>query len=127
MKFAWIENGEVKDICPGTPSHLYTAEIAAHYTTQIGDDIVRGATQVNGVWVNPAPLVVAPMPKEWKAEDIRAGLTLAEKVKWDNEIAPEIKTVKAELPKEREGVMELLDFLVESGVISQASANKILG
>jgi hypothetical protein len=53
-------------------------------------------------------------------------MSLAEKVKWDNDSAPETKTVKAELPKAEEGAQELVDFLVASGVISQASADKIM-
>jgi hypothetical protein len=53
-------------------------------------------------------------------------MTLAEKTKWDNDSAPEVKTVKAELPKEEAGAQELVDFLVESSVISQASATKIM-
>ena len=41
---------------------------------------------------------------------------------------PEVKTVKAEMtsPKELAAVTELLQFLVDSGVISQASMDKIL-
>jgi hypothetical protein len=54
-------------------------------------------------------------------------MTLAEKTKWDNNSAPEIVTVKAELPQELAGATELLDFLVSSSVISQATADKIRG
>jgi hypothetical protein len=53
-------------------------------------------------------------------------MTLAEKTKWDNDSAPEIITVKAELPKELAGATELLDFLVVSNVIAQATKTKIL-
>ena len=53
-------------------------------------------------------------------------MTLAEKTKWDNNSAPEIVTVKAELPKELSGATELLEFLVGAGVISQESADRIL-
>jgi hypothetical protein len=53
-------------------------------------------------------------------------MTLAEKTKWDNDSAPEIITVKAELPKELAGATELLDFLVSSSVISAETKAKIL-
>jgi hypothetical protein len=53
-------------------------------------------------------------------------MTLVEKTKWDNNSAPEIITVKAELPKELAGATELLDFLVSTSVISTATKTKIL-
>lgn len=55
MKFAWIENDTVRDICPGDPAECYHPDIAGHYSTEIPDDIERGATLVNGEWVNPTP------------------------------------------------------------------------
>ena len=77
----------------------------------------------------PVPVVVEPepAPRQWTVTNFRTGMTLAEKTKWDNDSAPEIITVKSELPKELAGATELLDFLVASNVISQTSADKILG
>jgi hypothetical protein len=77
----------------------------------------------------PAPLVEpTPAARTWSVEDIRAGLTLAEKVKWDNNSAPEVKTVKTEMSSNKElaAVTELLTFLIDASVISQASMDKIL-
>lgn len=54
-------------------------------------------------------------------------MTLAEKTKWDSNAVPEIKTVKQELPKERAEASELLDFLVSVNLISQKTAEKIIG
>ena len=79
---------------------------------------------MNGALVKPEP--PAPPAKQWTANTFRTGMTLAEKTKWDNDSAPEIKTVKAELPKELAGATELLDFLVASNVITEASKTKIL-
>lgn len=67
-----------------------------------------------------------PPIRTWSQKDIRTGLTLAEKVKWDNNSEPEIVTVKAELPNDKAGTTELLDFLVSLNIISQSSADKIL-
>jgi hypothetical protein len=64
--------------------------------------------------------------REWSADNFRAGMTLTEKTKWDNDSTPEIVTVKKELPKPREAAAELVAFLVGTNVISQASADKIL-
>lgn len=57
---AWIENGAVRDICPGNPAELYHPDIARHYDTDVPDGTVSGATLVAGVWTNPAPIVIEP-------------------------------------------------------------------
>jgi len=126
MKLAWIENGKVRDVAHDEPSKIYHPDVAAYYTTEVPDDAVNGDGWVDGALVKPEPVVVTPPTRKWTAEDFRAGMTLAEKTKWDNNSAPEIVTVKAELPKELEGATELLEFLIDANVISQASADKIL-
>jgi len=126
MKYAWIENNSVRDVAPGNPSEYYHPDVAQNYNTQVPDDAVNGDGWVNNALVkreSPAP--AEPPARQWTADDFRAGMTLAEKTKWDNNSALEIVTVKIELPKELASVTELLDFLVASSVISQASADKI--
>ena len=127
MKYAWIENNKVRDIAPGNPAEFYHPDVAAFYNTQVPDDAANGDGWVNGALVKPELLTPPTPAREWAAANFRAGMTLAEKTKWDNDSAPEIKTVKSELPKELAGATELLDFLVASNVISQATADKILG
>lgn len=129
MKYAWIENARIRDIALGSPVEFYHPDVAALYDTQVPDDAANGDFWDGTTATKPPALVIvapAPAPREWTATDFRAGMTLAEKTKWDNDSAPEIKTVKAELPKELAGATELLDFLVGAGVISQESADKIL-
>ena len=127
MKYAWIDNNQIRDIAHSDPEKIYHPDIAKFYDTQVPDDAVNGDGWVNGALVKPEPAPApTPAPRTWTADTFRNGMTLAEKTKWDNDTAPEIKTVKAELPKELAGATELLDFLVESGVISQATATKIL-
>lgn len=128
-KHAWIESGRIRDIAPGEPTAWYHADVAKFYDTLVPDDAEKddfwdGTTATKP----PVQEYVAPEPiaRQWTATDFRTGMTLAEKTKWDNDSAPEIVTVKAELPKELAGATELLDFLVGAGVISQASADKIL-
>jgi len=128
MKYAWIQDGRIRDIAIADPTNIYHPDVAVFYDTQVPDDAKNGDFYADGV-VTPAPVaVVEPVEptRQWTDEDFRAGMTLAEKTKWDNNSAPEIITVKAELPKELEGATELLDFLVGAGVIAQASADKIL-
>ena len=127
MKYAWIEDGKVRDVAHDEPSKIYHPDVAVFYNTQVPDDAVHGDGWVNGALVKPVVVEPTPAARQWTADNFRAGMTLAEKTKWDNNSAPEIKTVKAELPKELAGATELLDFLVAANVISQTSADKILG
>jgi hypothetical protein len=129
MKYAWIENDNIRDICQGgEPAEHYHPDVAKFYDTQVPDDAVNGDGWVNGQLVKPEPPTPPVLaPRQWTADNFRAGMTLAEKTKWDSDTAPEIVTVKAELPQELAGATELLDFLVAANVISQTSADKILG
>jgi hypothetical protein len=127
MKYAWIENQRIRDIAFGDPNGLYHPDVAKFYDTQVPDNAVNGDGWVNGALVKPElPATPDPTPRQWTADNFRAGMTLAEKTKWDNDSAPEIKTVKAELPKELVGATELLEFLVSASVISAATKAKIL-
>ncbi len=126
MKYAWIENGKIRDVAHSNPTEIYHPDVAALYTTQVPDDAVNGDGWVNGALVKPVVVEPTPAPRQWTADNFRTGMTLAEKTKWDNNSAPEIITVKAELPKELAGATELLDFLVSTSVISTATKTKIL-
>lgn len=127
MKYAWIENDKIRDVAHSNPEEIYHPDVAKFYDTQVPDDAVNGDGWVNGALVKPEPPTPpAPAARQWTADNFRFGMTLAEKTKWDNDSAPEIKTVKAELPKELAGATELLDFLVSSSVISAATKAKIL-
>ena len=126
MKKAWIENNKVRDIAQGNPAEIYHPDIAAHYSTDIPDDIENGASLVNGTWVNAT--VPTYNVRLVTNDSVRTGLTLSERVKWDNDSTDTIKTAKIEfaLPKMGAKATEILQLLVDSGDISQASMNKIL-
>jgi hypothetical protein len=130
MKFAWIENNQVRDVCHGIPSECYTEEVANHYTTEVNDDIVNGATLIDNVWTNPSkptPIQIVEV-KTWNNQIVRENLTLAERVKWDNDSSNTIKTAKIELNSMPEvaHTTEVLQMLVDANDISQASMTKIL-
>ena len=128
MKYAWIENDKIRDVAHSNPAEIYHPDVAKFYDTQVPDDAVNGDGWVNGALVKPEPAPLAsPAPRQWTADDFRTGMTLAEKTKWDSDATPEIKTVKAELPQELAGATELLNFLVSANIISQSTADKILG
>ena len=128
MRYAWIENDKIRDVAHSNPSEIYHPDVAVFYNTQVPEDATNGDGWVNGKLVKPKPQPApAPAPRRWTDVDFRAGMTLAEKTKWDNDAVPEIKTVKQELPKERAEAVELLDFLVSVNVISQNTSGTILG
>jgi hypothetical protein len=129
MKFAWIENGKIRDVAHSDPNQIYHPDVAKFYDTQVPDDAANGDGWVNGQLVKPEPPAPPPpAPPMWTADDVRLGLSLAEKVKWDNDTVPEVKTAKTELAGSNPEVKvkEVLDFLVATNVISQASADKVI-
>jgi hypothetical protein len=126
MKYAWIENDKIRDVAHDEPSKIYHPDVAKFYDTQVPDDAVNGDGWVNGALVKPVVVEPTPAARQWTADNFRTGMTLVEKTKWDNNSAPEIITVKAELPKELAGATELLDFLVSTSVISAETKAKIL-
>ena len=131
MKFAWIENDKIRDVAHSNPNDIYHPDVAKFYDTQVPDDAANGDGWVNGQLVKPEPPPPAPptpVVLTWSLDDIRAGLSLAEKVKWDSDTAPEVKTAKIELAGQNPEVKvkEVLDFLVATNVISQASADKVI-
>ena len=129
MKYAWIENDKIRDIAQSNPEQIYHPDVAVLYDTQVPDDATNGDGWVNGQLVKPEPAPPAPpAPRTWTQDNFRTGLTLSEKVKWDSDSVPEIVTVKSELssPQELAATTELLQFLVDMNVISQASMNKVL-
>lgn len=129
MKFAWIENDKVRDVAHDEPSKIYHPDVAAFYNTEVPLHAENGDGWVNGQLIKPEPAPTPePAPRTWTADNIRSNLTLAEKVKWDNDSAPEVVTAKQEMaiPQLVAHTTEVLDMLVGAGVISQASADKVL-
>ena len=133
MKYAWIENEVIHDICPDAdPYNCYTNEVAAYYNTLVPDEAQNGDGWVNGQLVpKPVPEPTPPpppLPKTWNDNSVRAGLTLTDKTRWDNNETPQIVTVKIEFqtPQLRPYTTELLAYLVASNSISQTSMDRVL-
>jgi hypothetical protein len=129
MKYAWIQDNKIRDICQGgNPTEHYHPDVAKFYDTQVPDNAENDDGWVNGALVKPVIHEPTPEPVKWTVEDVRNGLTLAERVKWDNNKSDEIKTAKVELTISsfKAKVQEVLDMLVASGDVSQASATAIL-
>lgn len=60
MKYAWIENDRIRDICHGNPAECYHPDVAKFYDTEVPDDAANGDGWVNGQLVKPEP----PAPVE---------------------------------------------------------------
>jgi hypothetical protein len=130
MKYAWIENERIRDICEGgDPADCYTANVAVYYDTLVPDDAKDGDGYVNGQ-VIPAPVPTPPLPppQTWNDTGVRNGLTLTDKTRWDNNDTQEIVTAKIEFatPQQRPYTTELLAYLVASSSISQTSMDQVL-
>jgi hypothetical protein len=127
MKYAWIENDRVRDVCHGDPNECYHPDVAKLYDTQVPDDATNGEGWVGGALVKPEPPPApTPPPRQWIDSDFRNAMNLIEKTKWDNDLVSEIKTVKAELPAVQAAAQELVDFLVSVNAISADTATKIM-
>jgi hypothetical protein len=127
MKYAWIENDRVRDVCHGDPNECYHPDVAKFYDTQVPDDATNGDGWVGGALVKPEPPPApTPPPRQWTDSDFRNAMNLIEKTKWDNDLVSEIKTVKAELPAVQAAAQELVDFLVSVNAISADTATKIM-
>ena len=126
MRYAHIENGKVINVIIVKEEDLGLFpdwELVKSETANIDDDYV------NGQFVpQPQPIVEPPL-RRISLDDIRNALTLAEKIKWDNNKTDEITTVKVEFaqPLLVADAIPWLQLLVDSGSISQASIDTVLG
>ena len=126
MRYAKILNSKVENtlVLRDEDVHLMPSGwvLIKSDTANIGDEYV------NGIFISPAPVVPAALPKRISLDEIRNALTLAEKIKWDNNKTDEITTVKVEFaqPLLVSDATPWLQLLVDSGSISQASIDKVL-
>lgn len=130
MKYAWIQDEKIRDICQGgNPEDCYTPNIAVNYNTLVPDEAQNGDGWVNGqlIPIPPEP-PPPPSPQTWNTESVRTALTLIDKTRWDNNDTQEIVTAKIEFqtPRERPYTTEILEYLVLSNSISQTSMDRVL-
>ena len=87
MKYAWIDNAQVRDIAPGNPEEIYHPDIAKLYDTEVPDDAENGEGWVNGKLVKrpaptppPAPEPVAVVPPKVSPIEYKLLFTSAERI-----------------------------------------------
>lgn len=148
MKKAWIENDTVRDISPGDPDVCYQPDIAIYYSSVVPDDVVKGASLIDGEWINPVisepipvePIVTEPIPVPITVSPVEFKLlwTSAERIaikglKNNDPIIedfyemlddPRLDFVNLSLESTQQAVSYLLAKLVEADVVTDMEARK---
>ena len=125
MRYAHIENGKVINVIIVKEEDLH---IFPDYQLVKSDEADMGDDYINGEFIKPPQPEIALPPRRISLDEIRNALTLAEKIKWDNNKTDEITTVKVEFaqPMLVADAELWLQLLVDSGSISQTSIDKVL-
>jgi hypothetical protein len=126
MRYAHIENNKVINVIVVKEEDL---GLFPDWLLVKSDDAGIGDDYINGEFIpQPQPAIELP-PRKISLDEIRNALTLAEKIKWDNNKTDEITTVKVEFaqPLLVADATPWLQLLVDSGSISQASIDAVLG
>ena len=87
MKYAWIENGRIRDVVSGSPAEVFHPDIAKFYDTPVPQDAANGDGWIDGQWVKaeqPAPPVdpepLEPTPPKVSPVEFKLLFTPAERV-----------------------------------------------
>jgi len=124
MRYAHIGNGKVINVIIVKEEDL---SLFSDWELVKSDDANISDDYIDGQFVpQPQPMVEPPL-RRISLDDIRNTLTLAEKIKWDNNKTDEITTVKVEFatPLVVADAQPWLQLLIDSGSISQASIDKL--
>lgn len=134
MKYAWIENEVIRDICQGNPEELYHPDIAKFYTTVVPDDAVNGDGWVNGKLIKPVVVEPVVVPPKISTVAFRGLFTIAEEIAitksidevvvvlWSRFTDPKLETVDMALAS----VDYALDYLTTSGILADGRKAEIL-
>ena len=103
------------------PEREFDASIALNLREH-AYDVVTGRLKNNPSYVPPV------VERRWTTMEVMPHLTLAEKSKFLTNSTPSVITAKEEFktPRNQQDTTEILQFLVDSGDISQASMDKVL-
>lgn len=56
MKYAWIEDNKIRDICQGgNPNECYHADVAKFYNIEVPDEAKNGQFLIDGVLYDKDP------------------------------------------------------------------------
>lgn len=139
MKYAWIENGIIRDIAHAEPSEIYHPDIAKFYDTEVPDDAENGWVLVNGTWT--APVVITPIviespvikqpisPIEFKLrftaqERVAIYASQDDIVKDFISIIDDTRLTKVDLSSQ--STIDAVNYLASKNLITQVRINEIL-
>lgn len=84
MKFAWVENNVIRDVCHGNPIELYHPDVAAFYTAEVPDDAANGDGWDGETLTKPEPMQPsdppAPVPPKLSPVEFKLLFTSAERI-----------------------------------------------
>lgn len=103
MKFAWIENGTIRDIALGDPVQMYHPDVAIFYDTEVPDDAANGDAFADGELTKrtiPMPVPQTPIPPRVSPIQFKMLFTPQERLA--------IKTARADAPM-LDDFFELID------------------
>lgn len=83
MKYAWIENGVIRDVAQGDPATSYHPDVAAYYSEQVPDSAENGDLWDGTTLTKPEPFVpvVVIVPSTITKTHFLLAFTSAERVK----------------------------------------------
>lgn len=126
MRYAVIKDNVVINVI------LAEADEAALNTNWVETETALiGDTYTNETF-DPVRILSTPAETDlrtWNATEVRNGLSLQEKIKWDNNKSETIITAKVEFetPRIEAETEDILQMLVDAGDISTSSMVKIMG
>lgn len=123
-KWARMLTGVVIEVTDVDPEGRYEPSIE---WVEVPDEARPLSKFLDGEWTHPPEPQPVVEERQYSADDVRSALTLAERVKWDNNSSPEIKTVKIELssPRNKVDTLAVLQLMLAAGDVSQESVDKL--
>ena len=140
MKKAWIENGKIRDICPGNPKELYHPDVAKFYTSDVPDEAENGDLWDGDKLTKPEIVIVVPepVPLHPKVSTVEFKLLFTSQERIKIKAAKETDPVLADFfeivedPRLTQVDLGLastqgaIQYLAGQGLIDQARVNEIL-
>lgn len=141
MKYAWIDNAQIRDIAHGNPEEIYHPDIAKFYDTSVPDDAENGDGWVNGALVKrpaptppPTPEPVAVVPPKVDVITYKMLFTSAERIATKASTDPVIIDLQELMNDPRtqnvdlalKSVQDALDYMTYIGILAAGRKAEIL-
>lgn len=142
MKYAWIENTQIRDTVSADPFTVFHEEIAKFYSTEVPDEASNGDGWVDGQLIKPE-IVEATVPEpattakrlpkvsviEWKmlftAQERIAAKTSVDPIIQDlQELMNDPRTVNVDL--NLKSIQDALDYMTSIGILEVGRKEEIL-